>query len=571
MIVSLPLAAFLLAQGLAPDPPRLPPEIEYTIELATEAELSVAFSVSSPADDDGTTVFEIDESWGGVDDAAALVLDVAVADARGKTLAVEQPKPHQWLVHAPAGERLTATWRLAPNGYQADPDPRVHYHPILSSSLLHLIGNLGLLAPTHEADERPRRIAVRWKGFREKGWTVASSFSLDPEGFEVLAPLHDVRHAVYLAGALRTREVQVRGRPVGVAIAGGSWSFEDEAFVESVRSIVEAERAFFDDDEFEFYLVSLIPVGVPSAQSRSLGGTGLTQSFALFLQPDTQLGASASGTLSVPGLLAHEMFHHWNGRVIGRADPEELVYWFSEGFTDFFGRRLMLRAGYGGIAEYERNLNRTLRDYALSPAREATNEAIRTGFWKDRDVGQMPYLRGDVVAMLLDREIRVRSGGGRSLDDFLRELVARGRRGERVSTESLLARIEEWTDADFARRMRGIVVEGRIAEIPPETFAPCFEVFAEESAAFDAGFDVEATRRDKVVRGVKKGSAAEKAGLREGQALAGWSVAIGQPDVPIEMTVREDGQDRVIRWLPKGAPVSVTQVRAVAGDDCSRM
>ena len=70
---------------------------------------------------------------------------------------------------------------------------------------------------------------------------------------------------------------------------------------------------------------------------------------------------------------------------------------------------------------------------------------------------------------------------------------------------------------------------------------------------------------------MKKGSAAEKAGLREGQALAGWSVAIGQPDVPIEMTVREDGQDRVIRWLPKGAPVSVTQVRAVAGADCSRM
>src|SRR5688500_15963347 len=75
-----------------------PPEIEYRIELRTEPALEVAFEVSAPSADDGATVFEVDRSWGGVDEAAELVLDVRVVDSRGSSLAVEHPRRHQWLV-----------------------------------------------------------------------------------------------------------------------------------------------------------------------------------------------------------------------------------------------------------------------------------------------------------------------------------------------------------------------------------------------------------------------------------------------------------------------------------------
>lgn len=546
-------------------------EIEYAIELRTDPALAVAFECQAPAAESGGTIFEVDESWGGVEDVERLLLDVRIVDSRGVSLPIERPSDHQWLVHAPAEERLTASWRLEPNGFQADSDPSVHYNPILSKDLLHFIGNLAFVQPMHLADETPRHIAVRWKGFREAGWTVASSFSLDPAGFEVTAALHEIRHAVYLAGALRAHEVDVRGRRVSVAIAGDSWTFRDEDFVENVRAIVEAERSFFDDDDFDFYLVSVIPVGAPDPRSRSLGGTGLTQSFALFLQPDTPLGTRAGGDLSVPGLLAHEMFHHWNGRIIEREEPEQLVYWFSEGFTDFFARRLMFRAGYGGVEEVARSLNQKLRDYALSPAREASNEAILEGFWTDRDVGKLPYLRGDVIAMLLDAEIRQRSGGTRSLDDFMRDAVERGRRGEKIGTESLLGRIEAWTDAVFAQQVREVVVAGRTAEIGLETFAPCLAVAQAELRAFDAGFDVEASRKQRQVVGVRPGSAAERAGLRGGQTLVGWSVSYGKPEVPIELTLREAGVERKIQWLPQGPTILAPQVSVVDGADCSRL
>jgi predicted metalloprotease with PDZ domain len=564
-LAALPLAA---CASLASLPSPDPPEIVYTIELRQEPALEARFTLEAPAGERGPTTFEVDADWGGVEDAADQVENVRAVDASGANLVVDHPERHRWLVQAAPGDRITVSWSLAPNAFQADTDPRVHYRSILNEHLLHVIGNLGLLEP-ELPDDAPRRIAVRWKGFREAGWTVASSFSLDADGFEVVAPVQAVRHAVYLAGRIRTRVVEVRGRDVAVAIAGEAWPWTDEAFLENVRAIVETERAFFDDDRLPYYLVSVIPVGAADPNSRSLGGTGLSQSFALFLQEGTPLGTHAGGGLDVPWLLAHEMFHHWNGQTVSMEAPEQLVYWFSEGFTDFFARRVMARAGFGGVQEYARNVNRKLREYTLSPAREEPNEAIREGFWRSRDVGQLPYQRGDVVAMLCDRAIFERSGGARSLDDFMREVVEAGRRGEQVSTERLLARIEAWTDSAFAQRVREIVVEGRTAEIPPDTFAPCFEVELVEMGAFDPGFEVDASRRAKSVRGVRKGSAAERAGLRDGQSLLGWSVSFGRPDVPIEMQVREDGEEKAIRWLPQGEPLLVPQVRAVEGADCS--
>jgi predicted metalloprotease with PDZ domain len=553
--------------------PQDPPEIEYTVELVTPAAPEARFNLSTPAAPDGMTTFAVDDRWGGVEDAAASILDFAVSDSHGQALAVEKASGHEWRVRSQPSERLSAAWRVAANGFRSDPDPRVHYHTLLDAELLHFIGHLALLVPRHLDGSEVRTIGFHWKGFAEAGWTVACSFGVEPGGFVAQASLDEVRHAVYLAGPnVRVILRDVRGGKLATAIAGRAWSFSDEDFVENVRSIVQAERDFFADDDLPFELVSLIPVGRADSRSRSLGGTGLTRSFALFLQPDTPLGARGGGVLDVPHLLAHELFHHWNGGVAGMEEPEQLVYWFSEGFTDFYARRLLQRAGYGGLAETARSLNDTLKDHALSPVRDLPNEGIRERFWKDRDVGRLPYLRGNLVAVLLDREIRTRSRGERSLDDFIREVVARGRAGEKVGTESLLLRIARWTDEEFAARVRSIVVEGAPLDLDPSTFEPCLELETVSLAAYDLGFDFAASRDAKEVRGVRPGSAAERAGLREGQRITSVSITYGNPETPVELGVREGDTDRMIRWLPQGDPVPVPRVslrEGAAEADCS--
>jgi len=570
------LAACRASSGAESVPPAAPPTpagVEYTVALATQPELAVRFTVSAPASADGTTVFGVDASWGGVDDAADAILDVAASGADGRPLAVEKTSSHEWSVRAPAGERIAASWRVAPNAHQHDSNPRVHYHTLFDAGLLHFIGHLGLLTPLRVDGSLRSRVAFRWVGFAEAGWTVATSFGADPRGFDVEASLDELRHAVYLAAPdLRVHRAPVRGREVTVAIAGHSWPFSDEEFVKDVRAIVETERAFFGDDDFPYYLVSVIPVGEADPHSRSLGGTGLTRSFACFLHPDTPIGASGGSGLGVPHLLAHEMFHHWNGGVAGMEEDEQLVYWFSEGFTEFYARRLLHRAGFGGLEETARSLNEALKEYALSPVVAAPNEKIREGFWSDRELQRLPYLRGDLVAILLDHEIRRRSHGGRSLDDFFREVVAHGREGGKLGTSALLERIASWTDASFAERVRSIVVDGTPVVLDAATFEPCLELGSESLGAYELGFDLDASRAAKEIRGVTPGSAAEDAGLRNGQRLTSVNITYGNPETPVEVGVRDDEGDRKLRWLPQGDRFPVPRVKlrdGAASADCA--
>ena len=575
MIPTRSLAALLLSSCATPVPETRPPahEIEYTVELASRPQLEVRFSLSVRAAEDGATTFAVDETWGGIEHAADLLLDVRAKGSTGQDLQVERTSSHEWQVRSAPGERLALSWRVAANEFRIDPDPHGHYRTLLDPALLQFIGHVALLVPARADGSKPRDVALRWKGFAEAHWTVASSFGSDPRGFETTASLDEIRHAVYLAGPdLRVVRKPFRGRELGVAIAGKDWSFRDEEFVEVVRSILDAECAFFADDEFPSLFVSLIPVGRPDPKSRSLGGTGLTRSFALFLQPDTQLGTRAGGGLDVPHLLAHEMFHHWNGGVARMDESEQLVYWFSEGFTDFYARRLLHRTGYGGLEATARSLNETLKEYALSPAREAPNERIREAFWKDRDVGKLPYLRGNLVAVLLDDAIRTRSHGARSLDDFVREVVADGKKGAKLSTDSLLLRIAAWTDEAFAAKVRSIVVDGAPVVLDAAIFAPCLALETESRGAYDLGFDLEASRTAKEIRGVRPGSAAERAGLRDGLRFTRASVAFGNPDVPVAIGVRDGDAERTIRWLPQGDPVPVQQVRVaekIVEADCA--
>jgi len=542
-----------------------PPDVGITIELATKPALEVRYRTVADASSDGATTFRIDDRWGGVEDAATLVLDPRFEGADGRALESEHPNPNEWLVRSNPGERVAATWRLAPNDYRANSDPRVHYHPILDATegaeLYHAIGHLAFVVPKID-DETTRRVAIRWRGFAEAGWKVASSLGTDPRGFEGAATLEQVLLAVYIAGPdLRVLTKDVRGEPVTVAIAGKDWTFTDAEFIGAVDSIVDTERAFFSDDDFPTYLVTLIPVGKPDPHSRSLGGTGLTRSFACFLQPDTRLSLKGGEEFGVPHLLAHEMFHHWNGGVASMAEPEELVYWFSEGFTDFFARRILHRAGIGGTDELSRSLNSALKDYYLSPVRDEPAERIRRDFWKDRDVGKLPYLRGDLVAGMLDREIRRSTGGARSVDDFMREVVDAGRHGEKLGNDALVRRIGAWTSPEFAETIRSIVLDGKTIALDAETFEPCLALATEKIGRFDLGFDLDASRAAKEVRSVHTGSAAERAGLKEGQKLKSLSIAWGDPTHPVEIGVKDGDDERKISWIPQGDPIEVPQVR----------
>jgi len=234
-------------------------------------------------------------------------------------------------------------------------------------------------------------------------------------------------------------------------------------------------------------------VGSPDPRQRSLGGTALHRAFAAFSLPDAAFDGPAGQRRAFAELLLHEMFHDWNGHTLRRTAPSEWLYWFSEGFTCFFTRRLALRGGWTDAQGYVDDLNRVLAEYAANPAREFDAERVREGFWSDRNVQLQPYQLGDLIAARVDAAIRATSNGERSLDDFMRALVreARARPGEvlDIEREDLFARLEAWSDAGTVADVRASAVDGAPFELPPDTFAPYLEL-----ESFDVGPGVRAQR-----------------------------------------------------------------------------
>ena len=252
----------------------------------------------------------------------------------------------------------------------------------------------------------------------------------------------------------------------------GAWSFSDEEFQALAARIVALGREFFSEFDQPFYLISLIQVGERGSGASSYGGTGLSSSFALFLTPDTDLAPRPGGG-GVAWLLAHELFHEWNGHAITLAQPEQLGYWFSEGFTDFYARRLLFRAGLTDRERYVESWNHKLAALAANPERAAPAERVREAFWTSHDVGEVPYQRGDLIALYVDHAIRARTGGAQSLDDLMRELVRRGRvGGVPSSNDDLVAAIAELAGAHAAEVVRRWAVDGVEPELAQDLAGP---------------------------------------------------------------------------------------------------
>jgi predicted metalloprotease with PDZ domain len=139
-------------------------------------------------------------------------------------------------------------------------------------------------------------------------------------------------------------------------------------------------------------------------------------------------------------LLAHEHFHAWN---VKRIRPETLgpfdygaenytrLLWAMEGITEYYTSLLVRRAGLMTPERYLEILGEQMSDLAETPGRhvqsleDASFDAWITYYRPDEhsvNSSVSYYLKGALVSLLLDLEIRRRTDGARSLDDLMRHL-----------------------------------------------------------------------------------------------------------------------------------------------------
>jgi len=137
----------------------------------------------------------------------------------------------------------------------------------------------------------------------------------------------------------------------------------------------------------------------------------------------------------------------------------------------------------------------------------------------------------------------------------------------RTADEPLtLDRIRATADRYIAPRDRATLralTEGTTA--PPAALsagelAPCVYVSLDSTRAFDVGFDAKASTAAHRVIGVRSDGAAYAAGLRDGQALIGWSFYNGRAEELATLTIRADSAVQRISYYPRGRGVLVPQL-----------
>jgi len=538
------------------------PEAAYTLTLLPGPRVQVTLVATGDAD--GTTDLEVQPHWGGIENDGGDVTELEISGVDGSKLTPEHGSRTGWMVtHAPS-EALTVRYVIPVR--DRGPAPRGNdYRTRLEPDLFHMIGELGLMLPKHMDDDRKRPMSIRFEGFDRDGWSITSSFGPGAGPFDLNISGQDFRHGLVIAGKIRTLTRTIQGKNIGFAIVGDEWGFGDETFADLATRIITIERDFWPDHTDPWFLIALIPSGGKATkQSFSFGGTGLTSCFSLYCNTGFSLDEGSRHADQIKVLLAHEYFHTWNGGKIPSSDEEGTGYWFSEGFTDFYARSLLHRAGMISDAVYLEKLNFMLGEAATSPVRNAPASRIKEEFWTNREVQRLPYQRGEQVALAVDAKIRAASGGKRSLDDLMRDLLARSLAGKAYSTETVLQMIEAETDAAFAAAIRGVVADGNDVPLPKMLESPRAKLTTGQLRGFEAGFDIEPSRSTKTLSGVKDGSAAFAAGLRNGQKLKGLSISSGSPGSPpfAEVKIEEDGQEKMIKYDPQTSPREVPEYRA---------
>jgi predicted metalloprotease with PDZ domain len=141
-------------------------------------------------------------------------------------------------------------------------------------------------------------------------------------------------------------------------------------------------------------------------------------------------------------LVAHEFFHLWN---VKRIRPDALgpfdytkenytkLLWVAEGFTDYYARLVLRRAGLITEKEYLAENAKAFQNLQNIPGRlvmsaeESSFDTWIKYYRQDENSinSQVDYYdKGAILGFLLDLQIRKQSQGAKSLDDVMRYLYA---------------------------------------------------------------------------------------------------------------------------------------------------
>lgn len=370
-----------------------------------------------------------------------------------------------------------------------------------------------------------------------------------------------------------------------------------------LKKLISQMRAVFGSTPFEHY-----DILARLSDDGSSGGTEHRSS------SENGLGSSLfrdwSGQILNRDLIAHEIVHAWNGFYRTPADlwaptPNVPVsgslLWAYEGQTEFWGRILAARAGQFTPAELRDRLAVEAAEIAARPGRAwrpLSDDVNYPAFmlrqpvpWRDWQRRRDYYSEGVMLWLAVDAELRERSGGQKTIDDFAHRFFSGATPESPTRTytfEDICDTLNDIAPADWTQFLdswvnghteldttSGLTRHGwRLVFTDTPTAA--FLANEEEAGVTDLTYSIGLTvRTDGTVRAVAWNGPSFQAGLAPGTRIIAIDAKTFGHDAllaavraslhhPLILTIEQDGRRSDVS-IPYAGPLRYPRLERIAG------
>src|SRR5689334_23024908 len=369
------------------------------------------------------------------------VQDFTATDAAGQPLKWEKTNKDTWRITTNGAREWHARYRVYANELSVRTSELNSGHAFWNNAniLMYLDGYL----------KNPSTVRVLapdvWKIATGLPAVLGQKNTFRAENFDIL---YD---SPFEASNFKTLIFNVKGVAHRIVI-DGEGNYDPERMRRDVQKIVETEVELmggevpYRDYTFILHLRANAGGGLEHLNSTSLG----YPRFGFRTERGDRATSAGPNTTDTPqrdyrgflALVSHEFFHLWN---VKRIRPDALgpfdytqenytkVLWVAEGITDYYADLVLRRAGLISESEFLSATARSMQNLQNTPGRlvqsaeESSYDAWIKYYRQDENSvnSQVSYYdKGALLGLLLDLEIRKRSGGAKSLDDVMRYLYA---------------------------------------------------------------------------------------------------------------------------------------------------
>ncbi len=400
----------------------------------------------------------------------------------------------------------------------------------------------GFEETTHQLQLKPVKGQASWQAA-----TGLTPVKIDKKGFGLYQANNysDLVDCPVELGSFWSGQFTACGIPHRFVVAGALPSFDGQRLLADTQKICEAEIRFWHGSgksagkkaPHKNYLLML------NAVHEGYGGLEHKNSTALICNradlPRQNAPHTNEGYTTLLGLISHEYFHTWN---VKQLRPDALaqydftqenytpLLWFFEGFTSYYDDLLLRRAGLIDDATYFKLLGKTILQVQQTPGRlvqtvaQASFDAWVKYYRQDENTLNATvsyYTKGSLVALCLDLALRQE---GQTLDNVMRGLWKRCHAGP-MREQDLLDELQSLTGRSWKKELSSWVHSTEELPLRDLLSGQGVEISAETAPMTQRlGLRVSEILGSLQIKGVLRGSAAEKAGLAAGDEWLGVEI-----------------------------------------------